>query len=194
MTLAGRLFVIAVLNLVTIVPRCEAQAPTPADSPQRSDDSASSETNQPNSTTNKPVVVTIITVTGQPLAVSLAPASVSVVDDEEIKHAHALTSSDIMRTVPFINLEQNGSAGSLSALTIRGGKPNLILMLIDGIPVNASGSGDPAHRRAQPGSALRRRDLARAPSRDAPGSLRYMKNNARRFVETSSSRKCGLKE
>src|SRR5260370_18519080 len=51
-------------------------------------------------------------------------------------HAHALTSSDVMGTVPFVNLEQNGSAGSLSTLTIRGGKPNVVLMLIDGIPVN----------------------------------------------------------
>jgi vitamin B12 transporter len=136
MTLPGRLFVLAVLNLVTIVARCQAQAPTPADSPQRSDDSASSGTNQSNSTTNKSAVLTIITVTGQPLAVSLAPASVGVVDDEEIKHAHALTSSDILRTLAFVSLAQNGSAGSLSTITIRGGKPNLVLVMIDGIPGN----------------------------------------------------------
>jgi outer membrane cobalamin receptor len=82
------------------------------------------------------MLLTVITVTGQPLDVSLAPASVSVVDGEHVSNAAALTSDDIMRTVPFVNLEQNGSAGSLGTLTIRGGKPNLVLMLIDGIPVN----------------------------------------------------------
>jgi vitamin B12 transporter len=84
----------------------------------------------------KPLVRTVVTVTGQPVSVSLAPASVSVVDNEQIRNTNPLTSADLMRTMPFVNLEQNGSAGSLSTLTIRGGKPNLVLVLIDGIPVN----------------------------------------------------------
>jgi outer membrane cobalamin receptor len=61
---------------------------------------------------------------------------VSIVIEEQLRDAHALTSADIMRTVPFVNLSQNGSAGSLSTITIRGGKPNLVLVMIDGIPVN----------------------------------------------------------
>jgi outer membrane cobalamin receptor len=56
--------------------------------------------------------------------------------NEEIKEAHALTSADLMRDVPFVNLAQNGGAGSLSTVTIRGGKPNLVLVMIDGIPAN----------------------------------------------------------
>lgn len=55
---------------------------------------------------------------------------------EEIHQAHALTSADLMRDVPFVNLAQNGAAGSLSTVTIRGGKPNLVLVMIDGIPAN----------------------------------------------------------
>lgn len=81
-------------------------------------------------------VVTVVTVTGQPIPLPLTPASVNVVDGSEVRDAHALTSSDLLRDVPFVNLEQNGSSGSLSTLTIRGGKPNLVLVLIDGIPVN----------------------------------------------------------
>jgi outer membrane cobalamin receptor len=80
--------------------------------------------------------VTVVTVTAEPLPVSVAPASVSVVTEQEIRDAHALNSADIMRAVPFVNLAQNGSAGSLSTLTIRGGKPNLVLVMIDGIPAN----------------------------------------------------------
>src|SRR5258708_10205555 len=112
-----------------------AQAP-PEAGPTQNNNAAANSTTPNNANPPKPTLRTVITVTGQPVAVSLAPASVSVVDDEQLRNAHALTSSDMMRTVPFVNLEQNGSAGSLSTLTIRGGKPNLVLMLIDGIPVN----------------------------------------------------------
>ncbi len=41
-----------------------------------------------------------------------------------------------MRTIPTLYLAQNGSLGSLSTITIRGGKPNLVLVMIDGIPAN----------------------------------------------------------
>ena len=83
-----------------------------------------------------PSPVTTVTVTAEPLPVSIAPAAVSVMTEEEIKQAHALTSADLMRDVPFVNLAQNGGAGSLSTVTIRGGKPNLVLVMIDGIPAN----------------------------------------------------------
>ena len=135
MTFVRFQLVVIILYLVTIVSPCHAQAP-PEVGPPQNNSAAANSTNPNNANPPKPTLRTVITVTGQPVAVSLAPASVSVVDDEQLKDARALTSSDIMRTVPFVSLEQNGSAGSLSTLTIRGGKPNLVLMLIDGIPVN----------------------------------------------------------
>ncbi len=128
--------VIVVLYLGTRVSLCPAQAPPQGSSSQQSGTATTDKTTPNNATTPKPTLRTVVTVTGQPLSVSLAPASVSVVDGEQLRNTHALTSSDTMRTEAFVNLEQNGSAGSLSTLTIRGGKPNLVLMLIDGIPVN----------------------------------------------------------
>lgn len=85
---------------------------------------------------SSPPPVTTIIVTAEPLPVAIVPAAVSVMTEEEIKEAHALTSADLMRDTPFVNLAQNGSAGSLSTVTIRGGKPNLVLVMIDGIPAN----------------------------------------------------------
>ncbi len=136
MTFVGPQRVVVVIFLAAIILPCLAQSPAGAGPPQNSNEATASKTTPNNAIPPKPTLRTVITVTGQPLSVSLAPASVSVVDDQQLASAHALTSSDIMRTVPFVNLEQNGSAGSLSTLTIRGGKPNLVLMLIDGIPVN----------------------------------------------------------
>lgn len=122
-------FAFVLTYLFIFVSLCPAQTPAEADNP-------ASHKNSPPTTAAKPAILTVVTVTGQPLDASLAPAAVSVVDGEQIANAHALTSDDVVRTIPFVNLEQNGSAGSLSTLTIRGGKPNLVLMLIDGIPVN----------------------------------------------------------
>jgi outer membrane cobalamin receptor len=129
-------FVIVVLSLVIFGSLCQAQTPTEPSLPQNNEDAASGKATATNESITKPMLLTIVTVTGQLLDVSLAPASVSVVDREHVSNGDALTSDDLMRTVPFVNLEQNGSAGSLGTLTIRGGKPNLVLMLIDGIPVN----------------------------------------------------------
>lgn len=85
---------------------------------------------------SSPAPITTIIVTAEPLPVSIVPAAVSVMTEEQIKETHALTSADLMRETPFVNLAQNGSAGSLSTVTIRGGKPNLVLVMIDGIPAN----------------------------------------------------------
>jgi len=126
--------IIATYLAVFVLP-CPAQTPAEAGSDQRNDNVASHQS-PPSATPTKPVLHTVVTVTGEPLDISLAPASANVVDKERVRDADALNSDDIMRTVPFVNLEQNGSAGSLSTLTIRGGKPNLVLMLIDGIPLN----------------------------------------------------------
>ena len=115
--------VIATLYLVIFVSLCQGQTPTEPASPQSNDDSATSKTSPNPPRTTKPTLVTVVTVTGEPLAVPLAPASASVVDDEEMRDAHALTSADIMRAVPFVNLAQNGSAGSLSTITIREASP-----------------------------------------------------------------------
>jgi vitamin B12 transporter len=129
-------FAVVSLSLITLVPSCQAQVPPASGAPQRNDDAVSSKATPTHASTTRPLLLTVVAVTGQPLDVSLAPASASVADGERVQNADALTSDDIMRTVPFVNVEQNGSAGSLSTLTIRGGKPNLVLMLIDGIPVN----------------------------------------------------------
>ncbi|MFZ0772924.1 MAG: TonB-dependent receptor [Candidatus Sulfotelmatobacter sp.] len=113
-----------------------AQAPTESGPAPQSAPANSGNTSPENKPPKKPELVTVITVTGEPLNPSLAPASVSVMDGQQVQNSDASTSADIMREVPFVNLEQNGSEGSLSTLTIRGGKPNLVLMLIDGIAVN----------------------------------------------------------
>ena len=113
-----------------------AGAQTPGDSPAPAPSATPQQATNKGNASQPLNPVTEITVTAEPLPVSIAPASVSVMTDQEIKEAQALTSADLMRNVPFVNLAQNGAAGSLSTITIRGGKPNLVLVMIDGIPAN----------------------------------------------------------
>ena len=125
-----------VLCLMTLASLCQSQTSPTVGPPPQNDDSAAGKGSPGNAITPNPTIRTVVTVTGQPLSVSLAPASVNLVDEDQVRNSHSLNSADLLRAVPFVNLEQNGSEGSLSTLTIRGGKPNLVLVLIDGIPVN----------------------------------------------------------
>src|SRR5205807_7414964 len=50
--------------------------------------------------------------------------------------SHAATTADLLATVPFLHVAQNGSAGSFTSVSVRGGKPKFTLVLLDGAPVN----------------------------------------------------------
>ncbi|HLJ88658.1 MAG TPA: TonB-dependent receptor, partial [Candidatus Angelobacter sp.] len=79
---------------------------------------------------------TVIEVTAEALPASASPASVIVLTRSEIELAHAATAADLLRNVPFLHVAQNGSAGSFTSVTVRGGKPNFTLVLMDGVPIN----------------------------------------------------------
>src|SRR5580658_2251616 len=86
-TRLGRLQATIVLAyLVVFVSLCQAQTPAESSSAQRSDGAASRKSLPPATATN-PALMTVVTVTGQPLDISLAPASVSVVDGDQVKDA-----------------------------------------------------------------------------------------------------------
>src|SRR5258708_961093 len=67
---------------------------------------------------------------------SSAPASVTVLDRAYIDNSRASTAADLLRAAPFLQIAQSGAPGGLTTITIRGGKPNFTLVMIDGIPVN----------------------------------------------------------
>ena len=94
---------------------------------------AQSSTAQPTPPQAKPIVVEV---TAESLPVSTSSAPVIVLTRTEIEQAHASTAADLLRNVPFLYVAQNGSAGSFTSVTIRGGKPNFTLVLMDGAPIN----------------------------------------------------------
>ncbi|HET7692830.1 MAG TPA: TonB-dependent receptor [Gemmatimonadota bacterium] len=78
----------------------------------------------------------IVTVSPVPFPLSVAPASVTLIDRHVLEASRAATLEDVLRAAPFVDLSRAGGRGGLTAVTLRGGDPNFTLVLIDGVPVN----------------------------------------------------------
>src|ERR1019366_1640527 len=70
------------------------------------------------------------------MPLSAVPSSVVVLSRETIENSRAENVGDVLRQVPFLFLTRAGGAGGLTTVTLRGGKPNFTLVMLDGIPVN----------------------------------------------------------
>ena len=87
-----------------------------------------------------PPVTTVVTVSAEAIPATTVPAVVTVVSRDFIENAHAENFADLIRKIPNLYLSQAGGRGGLTTLTIRGGKPNFTMVLIDGIPINDIGN------------------------------------------------------
>ena len=81
----------------------------------------------------------VVTATRSPLAASRAPASVSVINGDQLRREGITTVLDALRQVPGIAVVQTGSYGGATSLFIRGGESKFAKVLIDGVPVNDAG-------------------------------------------------------
>ncbi len=64
-------------------------------------------------------------------------SSVTVITSEDIKKMNVRDISDVFRTIPEVNLVQNGGPGKEASMILRGGDSRHVLVLIDGIRVNS---------------------------------------------------------
>jgi outer membrane cobalamin receptor len=75
------------------------------------------------------------------LPLSQTAASVTVVTRADIEARQVRTLGDALRTVPGLEVAQNGALGSLTSLFTRGGESDFTLVLVDGMRANAFGGG-----------------------------------------------------
>lgn len=80
-----------------------------------------------------------ITVIGSPLAAEESNASVSVIDELDIRRAQNSPATDLLLRLPGIYATRNGGIGGLTSLRIRGAEGEQTLVTIDGVRV-----GDPS--------------------------------------------------
>lgn len=63
-------------------------------------------------------------------------AIVDVIDSEEISSLNKRSVTDLLRTVAGVSVEEQGGAGGLVAVSLRGGESNFTVVMIDGVQVN----------------------------------------------------------
>jgi vitamin B12 transporter len=80
----------------------------------------------------------IVVSAGQaPMEASRVGASVTVISGEELREKQIPTVAEALRSVPGVEVDQSGGRGALTQVRIRGDEANHVLILIDGIEVNA---------------------------------------------------------
>lgn len=77
-----------------------------------------------------------------PVPADKVGSSVTVLSGERLRADGFRTVSDALRTIPGAAVSQSGSRGNITQLRIRGTEANHLLVLVDGVPVNALGDGE----------------------------------------------------
>ena len=81
----------------------------------------------------------VVTATGRETPESKVGASISVLNRDEIEQRHALSTVDLLRTIPGIIAVRAGGVGNLTGVFVRGGESTYNKVLLDGMPLNEPG-------------------------------------------------------
>ncbi|HEY1679442.1 MAG TPA: TonB-dependent receptor [Candidatus Sulfotelmatobacter sp.] len=81
----------------------------------------------------------VVSATGTAIPETQVGASISVIDQEQIRTLNKLDVLENLRLTPGAQIVQTGERGAITSLYIRGGNSDFNKVLVDGIPVNAIG-------------------------------------------------------
>ncbi len=103
--------------------------------------SASAQTAPPPAPDAVPTVreTVVVTATGRDMPESKVGASIAVLDRQEIELRHALSTIDLLRTMPGVVAVRTGGVGNLTGVFVRGGESTYNKVLLDGMPLNEPG-------------------------------------------------------
>ncbi len=83
----------------------------------------------------------VVSATRTDIPLDRSPASVSVIDSEDIDHKQIERVSDALREVPGLAVVQTGTPGQLTSVFMRGLPSQDMQVLLDGIPINQGLAG-----------------------------------------------------
>lgn len=83
----------------------------------------------------------IVTATRIEETIEETTSDVTVIKGEDIKKMNVQFITDVLRKIPELNLVQNGGAGKVAGILLRGGSSAHTLVMIDGIKVNSTTTG-----------------------------------------------------
>jgi vitamin B12 transporter len=81
----------------------------------------------------------VVTATGKEEPVTQVGASITVLTRAQIEQRNALSTVDLLRTVPGVIAARTGGVGNLTSLWVRGGESSHNKVLIDGMTLNEPG-------------------------------------------------------
>jgi outer membrane cobalamin receptor len=81
----------------------------------------------------------VVTATGRETPESKVGVSITVINRDEIEQRHALSTIDLLRTMPGIVAVRAGGVGNLTGVFVRGGESTYNKVLLDGMPLNEPG-------------------------------------------------------
>lgn len=84
----------------------------------------------------------VITASRAPESEAETPASLTIIDSQEIERLDEPLVADLIRLTPSAAVTVIGPAGSLTEVRIRGAEANHTLLFVDGIKINDPASGD----------------------------------------------------
>ncbi|HEX3422777.1 MAG TPA: TonB-dependent receptor [Sphingomicrobium sp.] len=84
----------------------------------------------------------VITASRAPESEAETPASITIIDSQEIERLDEPLVADLIRLTPSAAVTTIGPAGSLTEVRIRGSEANHTLLFVDGIKINDPASGD----------------------------------------------------
>jgi vitamin B12 transporter len=84
----------------------------------------------------------VITASRSPESEAESPASVTIIDSQEIERLDEPLVAALLRLTPSAAVTDIGPAGSLAEVRIRGSEANHTLLFVDGIKINDPASGD----------------------------------------------------
>jgi vitamin B12 transporter len=76
-----------------------------------------------------------------PIEIEDTGSSISVIGRERIVASNATTVAELLRSIPGLHVNQQGSRGAVTQLRIRGAEANQVLVLIDGVEANDTAQG-----------------------------------------------------
>jgi outer membrane cobalamin receptor len=104
------------------------------------------------------------TVTARPLAT--ATAAVTVIDRDRIEASGARTVGELLRHAAGVWVVDGGTRGGFTTARIRGGDPNMTLVLLDGVPLNdvTDQVGGAVNLESLPAAGIERIEIVRGPA------------------------------
>lgn len=76
-----------------------------------------------------------------PISNQYVAGAMTVIDQAQIQASGALSMTELLRTVPSVNISQSGPMGTLTEIRFRGSESNHVLVMLDGVEINDLGQG-----------------------------------------------------